>query len=71
MKIDLVFTLSAGIPYRNQTSDYATLDDCKKQIVNLMGCDVGSLTLNEPDGGKTILAARHVVSVRLTPAGDQ
>jgi len=71
LNIDLTFTLSTGDEYKNQTSDYATLDECKQQIVSLMGHDAGSLTFNEPHGGKTVLAARHIVAVKLVPAGHR
>lgn len=71
MNIDLTFTLSAGNAYKNQTSDYATLDECKQQIAMLMDDEARSLTFNEPHGGKTVIAARHIIAVHLDPAGDQ
>lgn len=71
MHIALTFTLSTGGDYKNPTSDFATLDECKQRLAHLVGQGASTLAFDEPDGSKTVIATRHIVALEIAPAGGR
>jgi hypothetical protein len=69
MKITLRFTLRVGT-YSNDITDFATLEECWQRIAGLLERDDDSMTFVEPSGARTVIAGRHVVAVKITPAGE-
>ncbi|MFG1963106.1 hypothetical protein [Nonomuraea sp. NPDC049028] len=71
MHIDLKFTVTTGVQYAQRTSDFASLDECKQRLATLVGQENGTLTFDQPDGSRVILATRHIVAVECESAGDR
>lgn len=71
MNIDLKFAVITGVQYAQRTSDFASLDACKERLAALVGDGNGSITFDQPDGSRVILASRHIVAVECESAGDR
>lgn len=68
MDIDLKITLTNGREVKYISSDFPTVDACQEQILQAVDNDTNSLTINEPDGSRTVLSTRHIVTVNITRA---
>lgn len=71
MNIDLKFTVTNGVQYAQRTSDFVSLNECKERLATAVGQENGTLTFDQPDGSKVIIASRHIVAVECEVAGDR
>jgi hypothetical protein len=70
MKIDIVFTLSAGGDFTTSTTDFLSLEAFQAEIEKFVGHPAGRITWHDRDGSKRTLAAPHIVAVKFAQAGS-